>query len=117
MRLVWELDIDKKINDGSFRARFQETSTNQLTLNFTFKYEVRKCVKQIIQINVIIFNIFFSNIKSFILKKTIRDKLSPIRCKFNTILPNYESDWELMPIFDNKYNTTKIHEVWIYFTD
>ena len=52
MRLVWELDIDKKINDGSIRARFQDTSTNQLTLNFTFKYELRKCVKQIIQIKV-----------------------------------------------------------------
>ena len=52
MRLVWELDVDKTISDSSNRAVFHDTNTNQLTLNFTYKHEVRKCVKQIIQINV-----------------------------------------------------------------
>jgi hypothetical protein len=58
MRLNWELDIDKKFNDGLNRALFYDTNTNQLAQNFTFKYEVRKCVKQIIQIKVILLKIF-----------------------------------------------------------
>lgn len=54
MKLHWELDIEKYINDSSNRVLFYEGNTNVYTTNFTFKYEVKKCFKQKIQIRVCI---------------------------------------------------------------
>lgn len=44
-------------------------------------------------------------------QKNIRDRFTPIKCRLNISLPKYDSDWELMPMFTNSEEVSKIHEV------
>lgn len=57
-------------------------------------------------------NFFRKKVKNiFLLKKNIRDKLIPIKSRLNLTLPNYNTEWELMPMFNSKEDSSKIHEV------
>jgi integrin alpha 8 len=78
-----ELDVEKHYNKSLTRVYFAHSKTYKLFLNHTFKYNENKCFKEILY-----------------MKKTIRDKLTPIKIRFNYSLPQYDSDWELMPIFN-----------------
>jgi hypothetical protein len=78
-----ELDVDKHHNKSLTRVYFANSKTYKLFMNYTFKYDENKCFREMLY-----------------LKKTIRDKLTPIKIRFNYSLPQYDSDWELMPIFN-----------------
>ena len=41
----------------------------------------------------------------------MRDKLVPIKSRLNLTLPNYNTEWELMPMFNSLEDSSKIHEV------
>ena len=83
MLLSIELDVDKHHNKSLTRAYFAHSKTYKLFLNYTFKLDEDKCFNELL-----------------FLKKTIRDKLTPIRVRFNYSLPKYDADWELMPVFN-----------------
>ncbi|CAF0823367.1 unnamed protein product [Brachionus calyciflorus] len=89
-----ELDIDKFQNKSLIRAIFGETKSNYLTRNHTFKSETKTCFKQTV-----------------IIKKNLRDKLTPIKCHVNLTLPNYDTDWELLPMFSSIKDSSKMHEI------
>lgn len=94
MSISIELDVDKYQNESSIRAFFANTNSPFYKQNYTFSYDQKKCFKQTINI-----------------KKNIRDKLAPIKCRLNITLPKHDSDWELMPLFNNKEEISKIHEI------
>jgi hypothetical protein len=52
MAVTLELDIDKNQNESAVRALFNELSYSQYSQNFTFRFEQKKCFKQLITINV-----------------------------------------------------------------
>lgn len=94
MLMSFELDIDKIQNKSLVRAFFTDSKNHILMQNFTFKHNQKKCFKH-----------------SIFIKKTIRDKLTPIRTRLNLTLPEYDSDWDLMPIFNSKEESSKVHQV------
>jgi hypothetical protein len=98
MSISIELDIDKYQNESSIRSLFSNTNSPFYKQNYTFSYDQKKCFKQTVNV-----------------RKNIRDKLTPIKCRLNITLPKYDSDWELLPIFNNKEEITKIHEVIFVF--
>ena len=84
-----ELDTEKIHNKSLTRVYFAQSKTYKLYMNYTFKYDEKKCFSELL-----------------FLKKTIRDKLTPVKIRFNLSLPHYDSDWELMPIFNGSSNVS-----------
>ena len=95
MLVSLELDVDKYAQNRSLvRAFFLDSKASVHQFNFTFKHEQKRCFKQ-----------------SLFVKRSTRDKLAPIRCRLNVSLPSYETEWELMPMFNSAADSSKIHEV------
>lgn len=94
MQVSVELDIEKYQNKSLVRAYFLDTKSSMLNFNYTFKHEQKRCFKQTVFI-----------------KRAIRDKFTPIKCRVNMTLPNYDTDWELTPMFSSLQDASKIHEI------
>jgi integrin alpha 8 len=94
MHVTVELDTEKYQNKSLIRAFFLDTKSNVFAFNYTFKHETKRCFKQ---------NIF--------IKRSTRDKLTPIKCRVNLTLPSYDTEWELMPMFNSIEDSSRIHEI------